>query len=56
MVVLIEIAGWLVLGVALAGIVLNFVVSRREADHQPHSATRKVVVGCMIAGGVMMPP
>ena len=53
MVVLIEVAGWLLFAVAIAGILLNVALSRRNPDHRPHAATRQVVLGCMIAGGVM---
>jgi uncharacterized membrane protein YidH (DUF202 family) len=54
MVVLIEVAGWLVFGVAVVGVVINFALSRRDAGHRPHPATRKMVLGCMIAAGVML--
>ena len=54
MVVLIEVAGWLLFAGAIAGILLNFALSRRNPDHRPHAATRQLVLGCMIAGGVLL--
>ena len=54
MIVVFEVAGWLLFFVAVAGILLNFALSRRDADHKPAAATRHVVLGCMVAGGVML--
>ena len=52
--VLIEVTGWVIFGLAAAGVVLNFALSRRGADRRASSAARRMVIGCMIAGGVML--
>lgn len=54
MIVTMEVAGWLLFAVTVAGIFLNFALSRRNPDHRPGAATRQILLGCMVVGSAML--
>lgn len=54
MIVVMEVAGWLLFAVTVAGILLNFALFRGNPDHRPRAATRQVLLGSAIVGGAML--